>query len=261
MTRFGYLTVEGPHDTEFFCKLLATTFGFSRIQYKTNLNSELHALIPTIFPHQDDLLKRMPVPTFIQNDTHIIAISSAIGDTKLAENFCDSLSLIGNILCGAAIIMDADSTDSPNERFKSLNTKISSLTQTYNMERPLPLLGSIEKINNINMGVFVLPDNTNNGTLENILLECASVNYPDILQNAEEYICKTAPMICHATSKDFHKPAGQNKAKIGTIANILKPCKSVQVSIQDNNWINQNSIDQITALSNIKLFLKDLFDL
>jgi hypothetical protein len=33
------------------------------------------------------------------------------------------------------------------------------------------------------------------------------------------------------------KPAGRKKAIVGAVANVLRPGKSVQVSLQDNRWL------------------------
>ena len=39
----------------------------------------------------------------------------------------------------------------------------------------------------------------------------------------------------------FNSPSGKNKAIISSVANILRPAKALQVSIQDNKWISEKT--------------------
>jgi hypothetical protein len=60
--------------------------------------------------------------------------------------------------------------------------------------------------------------------------------------------------------RELRKPAGKNKALIGGVSNILKPGRTLQVSLQDNDWIDRSKID----LAKIKLtreFLADILDI
>ena len=66
MKRYGYLVVEGPHDIEFAARLLRE-YGLRRITYKRYLEPFWEAVIPKIFPINDNLLKRVPVPVFLEN--------------------------------------------------------------------------------------------------------------------------------------------------------------------------------------------------
>jgi len=95
-------------------------------------------------------------------------------------------------------------------------------------------------------------------TARNLLLECANKNYPDLLNLATAYI--TAINVDQLTDKDveeFKKPAGQNKAIISSISSILKPSKSLQVTLQDNRWIDANTM-ALDSMKRIKKFLEDI---
>ena len=59
--RRSYLEVEGPHDVEFVARLLPPSF--KRVQMLADLDPALRCLVPAKFPHRDDLLRRVPVPT------------------------------------------------------------------------------------------------------------------------------------------------------------------------------------------------------
>ncbi len=92
MEHYAYLVVEGPQDIEFVARLLKP-YGFKRIQYLKDLDAfwQRGKLIPNKFPYKDNLLQRVPIPTFFQTDTHSIAIHSASGCSRLAETIQETL--------------------------------------------------------------------------------------------------------------------------------------------------------------------------
>jgi hypothetical protein len=55
--------------------------------------------------------------------------------------------------------------------------------------------------------------------------------------------------------KELNKAAGKNKALISSISSILRPGKALQVSIQDNRWIDEKTM----VLDSIKL-VKNFID-
>jgi hypothetical protein len=89
MRSHSYLVVEGPHDVEFVYRLLSP-FGLRRIQYENQLDNAFHPLIPRNYPPNGDLQKRMPVPLFLQSESHAIAVHSAIGDSRLVDTVVEN---------------------------------------------------------------------------------------------------------------------------------------------------------------------------
>jgi hypothetical protein len=61
----------------------------------------------------------------------------------------------------------------------------------------------------------------------------------------------------NAGNEEFRKPAGKNKAFISMIASILKPGKSLQVSLQDNQWINERMLS-VESVQRVKIFLDEM---
>ena len=60
---------------------------------------------------------------------------------------------------------------------------------------------------------------------------------------------------CKVTEKDleeFQKSAGKNKAIISGITSILKPTKTLVTSLQDNRWIDEETLklDRLIAIRN-----------
>ena len=131
MKRYGYLVVEGPHDIEFAARLLRE-YGLRRITYKRYLEPFWEAVIPKIFPINDNLLKRVPVPVFLENETHSIAIHGAQGITRLVEMLDETCAVLNhNQIASYGFILDADVEHPPQQRFSSLLVELKTLTYRF----------------------------------------------------------------------------------------------------------------------------------
>lgn len=258
MRKYGYLVVEGPHDVEFAYRLLSPS-GLKRIQYKQKLDNFFHDLIPNNYPLNDgDIHKRMPIPTFIQNETHAIAIHSATGDSQLVNVMEENATMLDlNAMVGVGILLDSDQQVTAVQRYAKIKQELEKKSTQFKLhnEPGKVIQGSP------NLGAFVLPDNSAVGTLEDLLLESANLVYPDLLAIAKDYVmgAKNAKLSTFDL-KEINKPAGENKAVIGAMANILRPGKAVQVSIQDNEWLKGQALS-LPLIKSVQEFLRTLFDL
>ena len=59
--------------------------------------------------------------------------------------------------------------------------------------------------------------------------------------------------------KEIRKPAGKNKAIIGGVSNILKPGRTLQVSLQDNDWIDNRTVN-LDKIKLVREFLCQILD-
>ena len=256
MPQYGYLVVEGPHDVE-FCYRLFSTWGLRRVQWYGDLDPFWRSLVPPAFPHKGDLQKRVPVPLFLRSDTHSVAIYSASGDSRVVPSIEETLSVLpSGTLASIGVVLDDDGHP-PLDRF----------AQTANGMQALGLLrpqapGQVF-VGAPSVGVYVLPDNVSRGTLEDLLVECAKVEYPKLLLGAIAFVDTVAAephAIPLAERGDFDAPAGHKKAVVGSIANILRPGRAVQVSIQDNRWLRGAALE-LARVAAIRAFLQQLFAL
>lgn len=256
--KYCYLVAEGIHDIEFLTQLIKNSFGLSRIKQLSLLDKFWNKLIPKTFPINDDLLKRVPVPLFLQNDQYSIALHNAIGIEKIVNTLAESLSLIDRSkLLSIGLILDADDKQTPAQRFQKIIQELSQKKDLNFINFQSLQLGQVSN-NNPKLGIFIIPDNQNQGTLETILIECASVNYPDLLNLANDYIDNfDQTKLTKSDLKDLKKPAGKNKAVVSIISSVLKPGKAIQVSIQDNRWIDQNTL-QLQNIITLKEFINNL---
>lgn len=255
MRKFGYLVVEGPHDVEFTYRLLSP-FGLERVQLEETLDGFFAPLIPRKYPPDGDLQKRMPIPLFLQSETHAIAIHSAIGDSRLVATVEENASLLNlAAVTGIGVLLDSDKAIPAAERYADIKKSLAEKGFTLD-DQP----GAVSQ-DSPKLGAFVLPDNAATGTLEDLLIDSAQQVYPGLLESAITHVDAVENFGLLASElKEFKKPAGKNKALIGTMASILRPGKAIQVSIQDNRWLRNDALI-LPRIKAVRDFLQILFEL
>lgn len=261
--KLGYLITEGPHDIAFLGGVLRE-FKLKLVKMDRDLEPYWRGLIPKHFPHDGDLLKRMPVPQFFQSDSHSLAIHQAEGDSKLVSRLQLSLVALDDWerkLVGIGLLLDSDD-QLPAKRLKGLHDEWAKKVE------PQPLVfpkqpGLVQEGTPCT-GVYILPDNQSQGTLEDLLLEAGAHVYPHLLEQAQAYVESvkdSADLKCKRDKEEIGAPAGPKKAAVAAIASILKPGKAIQMSIQDNRWLREEAVLKLPRLVSIKDFLTELFAL
>lgn len=250
---YGYLVAEGIHDIEFIGRLLKR-HNLEQVVKKNQLDQYWgRMLAPISWPPDGDLVKRMPVPCFYQNGDYSLAVLSAIGNgeiVKVMKATIENYNLIETGL-GVGIVADADYVGGANIRFSQLKTETEGFIEFSNNP------GLVKK-GRPNTGIFIFPDNKNDGTLETVLLKCAQGVYSNINKGAEAFVNNVdLAELIQEEKKDILKPAGKDKAIIGCIGNIFRPGKAIQVSIHDNRWICDETLclPEIGALNNFLIEL------
>jgi len=242
--RHVYIAVEGPQDVEFLGRLLDMDFALRRKNRKGAISPFWLPLVPTRYPFGgsagrdgDDLSMRAPVPVFFERDTLSVAVHAVGGDTRLADAVGDTRDRLtgpGAALDAIGAVLDADTRIPARQRFKKFADAL--------RERGLQPPGGPGQVTagSPPVGIFVLPDNAAEGTLEQILLECADATYPE-LAGAARRLVDGIPADRSAYDPedlvDFEKPAGRAKATVACIGGVLRPGKAIQVSLQDNRWV------------------------
>jgi hypothetical protein len=256
VTKYCYLLTEGAQDIAFLIKLLKYQ-GIKQIEKRSQVDPFWDELIPKTFPYNDELNRQVPVPKFLEGNGLSIALQGAVGDTRLVNTIQEDLALIPQEqLLGIGIILDADNRE-PQERFDKIKAEIENL----NLGLDISSSPGIVSQSKVRFGVFVLPDNQTKGTLENILIECGENNYQQLIELSREYISKIdESQLKSGDLKEIRKPAGKNKAIIGGVSNILKPGRTLQVSLQDNDWIDSRTIN-LDKIKLVRKFLCQILDI
>ncbi len=253
--QLGCLVVEGPHDAELCYRLLSTS-GLKRVKLLSLLEPAFEPLVPTQFPHGDDLQKRMPVPLFLQNEQWAIAIHNAVGDSRLVNALEETLALLpAQDWGGVGLMLDADHDGSPAQRFDAVIRTM----EAKHLDLPLPKQPGQVMEGTPRVGVYVLPDNQLTGTLEDLLLDSAEIQFPDLLPLALQYVddAIVRGQLPASHLEDCFKPSGHKKAVVGAMAAVFRPGKAVQVSIQDNDWLRGPALN-LPRIQAVRSFLHQL---
>ena len=100
---------------------------------------------------------------------------------------------------------------------------------------------------------YIFPNNEEEGNLENLLLEAAEEVYPELLALASDYVKQASEF-----QVILKKPQFEKKAKIGCIVNTMKPGKANQVSILDDEWISEKTLQVCKMLQSLDSALKEM---
>jgi hypothetical protein len=260
MRKYGYVVVEGPHDVEFVYRLLSP-FGLKRVQWMGDLDPFMSPLVPRDFPPGGDLQKRVPVPLFLQNQSHAIAVRSAVGDSRLVETLDESRLRINlkfdfDRMTGVGIILDTDREIPAADRYKAIKSGM------QDKGFMIPDVPGTVAAGPPRIGAFALPDNDSVGNLEDLLIECAAEAYPNLLNTAKTHVdaAKKDTTLQEGDGEDLTKTPVYNKAVVGSIGAVLRPGKAVQVSLQDNRWLRGSTL-QIPRVKAVQDFLVSLLEL
>jgi hypothetical protein len=270
--RLSFVAVEGQHDSAFIGRLLKDA-GFRLVQRMIEvsgrpnglfLDPKLSRLVPPGYPHDNDLLARVPVPHFWQSEHHAIALRPANSDSKLANSVVAAIRAIDPEAFGSiAVVLDADNKGVPPERLRGIRRGVEDEARRLNHELgfEFPETPGVVSVGTSKFGVFIMPDNSGPGTLEDLLLECADENYPDLKAKAVAYLSDIDRSALSGDDLDEMEgaPAGEKKAQVGVIASVLKPGKAIQNSISDNRWL-EGSAKALPRIEELRRFLRELLD-
>jgi hypothetical protein len=255
MPRYAILGVEGPHDQAFITKLLRG-LGFENYDGTvTGLDPFWNPFVPK-YPRGGRLYVRLDMPAIVFNTDISVAIFAGEGTNltmKFPATFVNHPVFKTEI---AAFGIIADSDKSPCARVAA------EYAAVYREHFPqFPSTPGIIDTSSIRTGIFVLPDNANQGTLDNIILECANAIYPSLRADALRYLNGINREALEAEDlREINRPFGENKAWASCISSVLKPGKTIQVSIQDNRWLEGTSL-MLPRIMAVSAFLRELLAL
>ncbi|ATB48173.1 DUF3226 domain-containing protein [Corallococcus macrosporus] len=238
-----YLLTEGVHDVAFLARLLKLSLGLEHVSREAGLDPVWKRILPTKWPHDGSLRPAVPAPIFYRAPSSgtTVAVVNSQGISELArklETHRKALALDGVNLDAVGVVLDADSQETPQQRF----TRMADSIAANGYPRPAVMGGVAGQPRT---GVFVLPGGGLPGTLEDLLLECAAVAYPKLRTHSEQFVDgldRAAPEFMSGELKDLSAPAGRHKAVVAAMSAILKPGRPVQATIEDNRWIASSTV-------------------
>ena len=254
--RHYLIIVEGAHDIALIEKILRVNGVKEKISSKDKLPDIWKKIIPGEYPFDGDKLDRItPIPSFLKNEELSVAIKNAGSDSEILRVLYQTIKLMdikdALQLSGIFLLCDADAKTAEEKREGMLNENIES--QECQLEKDSMQVIVYGK-HKVPLFSFIFPDNEKKGNLENLLLDAASVVYPELWELAECYVQKAAELpMCN-----LKREQDRNKAKVGCITNAMKPGKANQVSIADNDCVSKVTLEKCEALRKLSAKLTEM---
>ena len=245
--RYVLIGVEGNHDQAFLEKILRKLLGFTKWDEKSELDPLWRSkFVPTYPTKTGKYYARLDMPSILHKDDLSIAIYVGEG-SKLLSNLIDKLSnLDTNDFSAFAIVADADNK-TPDEISKYYCDGLQEYFPRFPNQAGAVIKGSP------NLGIYILPNNSDQGVLDTLLCECGEIAYPVYMQRAKDYINQFSEIKWKRFDKD--------KATIATVVSVLKPGQANTPSIAGDKWIGDNTMQQIPAIKSLVDFLRDLIEI
>lgn len=254
--KYAIIGVEGPHDQAFTGKVLKLLglkdFGEELKGLESQLDPFWRKFIP-VYPKKGNLYKRLDMPSLLFNDTISVAIYAGEG-SNLVTNLDDILfanSEYQTNLAAFGIVADCDKS-TPDRIAEPYAKKFRSYFPNF-PDRP-----GVVNTNSPRTGVYVLPDNASPGVLDTLLCECGLIAYPAYMEKASSYLNEFSESDRKSLKWKNFDP---EKALVATVVSVLKPGKTNTTSIADNNWVSEQTQQQVPALANFIEFLRQLLEL
>lgn len=248
------IIVEGAHDIAVLEKILFLNGIKDRVNNEDDLPKVWKHVIPTRYPFVQNRLDRItPIPSFVRNDNVSVAIKNANSDCEIIDTLQQMLHYmeIRDVaeLEGVLLVCDADLKKASEKK----NILLDMWKDTEQLKLDKTVMELSTKVKNIPVFMFIFPDDSGSGNLENLLLKTAEISYPKLLEWASEYIEKAKTI-----RSNLKREQDAKKAVIGCIANTMKPGKANQVSIADDEWITGETLEKCEMLKKLDDTIKKM---
>ena len=203
------------------------------------------------------MIGRPPEPYFWERSGHIVAVHPVSGDSALPAALAVVVSQVRGTLNNIGVFIDADNL-APATRMTGLWSDLTAKNSAPGFSFPLTP-GTIVPVP-IRCGVYVLPDNINTGSIEQLLESCAQTSYSDLHQRAGDYL--TAIDRSKLTTNEQARLArgnNQKKAHLGAIGSVLRPGSAIANTIRDDRWIDPTTLT-LPLIAPLRTFLRDLLN-
>ena len=250
-----YFIVEGPHDVAIIGRVLKL-LGIKEIRSLDNISKLWKELIPNKYPFTENKLDRVsPIPSFYQNESVSVAVKSAGGETKLISELDLTMSSLTRKelkqIEGILVFCDADETTQQEKFTRFIKMIKEGKDLSFNESCFENKIGMFNGVN-IKADIYMFPNNESKGTLEDLLLQGANVVYPDLMIAANEYVTKV-----DSKYKNRWSVSSEKKVLMGCMTNVLKPGKANQVSISDDKWVSESTVDKSEYIKKLYDFINE----
>lgn len=259
--KYCILVAEGPHDQAAIGRFLKL-FGLKDFAKEfggdpASLDTFWQGFVPKTPPKK--LYARSSMPSIFTSQTHSVVIYQGEG-SNLVRNLLAIIRTYVNKennrrpyiedIHSLGLFVDAD-TNEPSDLAKK---HADELREIFPMISEVP--GAIG-LGTPRTGMYVLPDNKRQGTLDSILVDCATIVYSDHKAGAEKFLNG----LNDKYKKHWSMPFGEQKALVAGMVSVLQPGMANTPSIAQDRWICEDTVNGIAELASLSQFIKDLLEL
>lgn len=256
--KYSLLATEGLHDQAVICRLLRL-LGLKPFNGERKLLDEtLYKFWIRLFPRastESNMYERldMQIPRIFTSETHSVAVYQG-GGSNLTQNLIDRLvsypAYVRDIHA-FGLIVDADNREST----------VVAKEYAGKLRRFFPMISGIPgsiALETPRTGIYVLPDNKRQGTLDSMLVDCASVVYPDHKAGAIQFLDGL-----DSSYKNHWKPFDREKAVVASIVSVIQPGIASHLSLTRarDKWICEETVENVSEVSQLNAFISELLEL
>lgn len=249
--RYAFLAVEGPTDEAVVARALIRLLGFKKFAGKSaDLDAVWRCLVPTYPAKSGNLYGRLPMPSILSTDTWSIAVYAGGGSNLIPHvvELLDNNHDLRQVLAAFGVIADADKKP-PEAVAAKYRGGFRELFPAF-PDRPGEVVAGPPAL-----GVFVVPDNAQQGVVEHLVIECGDHVYPTHMERARRYVREFVESDPEGAKK--WDPFDEQKAVIASVASLLRPGKTNAVTIEDNLWVGDET-KHLPMLAGLLRFLRAL---
>lgn len=248
----SYIAVEGQHDAALIGCLLAKG-GFQLLKKRSIVDAAFERY--SVQKLQDSLVGRPSECHFWKKSDHTIGLHPVGGVSQLIVAGATVTAQIIGPIFSLGFFIDADH-ETPTSRFQALTRDVLAMKPEPGFQFP-EAAGEIHH-GPPRCGVFVFPNNEDQGAIETVLESCAEIAYPDLFSKSLDYL-QSIDRNQLAATEQARLASGSNekKARLSVIGSILRPAAAIQNTIRDDQWVCDATLD-LSFISNVRTFLRDL---
>lgn len=251
----SYLACEGAHDAAILGRILENG-GFTPILSRKQVQHGAFAkYVPKDFP--DNMIGRPPEPYFWERSSHVVAVHPVGGDGAMPAALGLAVGQVQGTLDNVGVFIDADEL-APAARLAELWARLIKKNSSPGFSFPAAP-GSITQAP-VRCGVYVLPDNMSQGSVEQLLHTCAQENYSDLHLKAGTYLASIdRAQLTIGEQENLANGSNPQKAHLGVISSVLQPGAAIQNTLRKDRWIAPTTIS-LPLVSQLRAFLRDLLN-
>lgn len=250
----SYIAVEGQHDAALVGRLLSNG-GFSLVKKRSAVDDAFDRY--SAQKPQDSMVGRPAECHFWRKGDHSVGVHPVGGDSALIVAGATVTAQIIGPVSSVGFFIDAD-LETPATRLQTLTSNI--LASNPHPGFQIPSVPGQVHPGPPRCGVFVFPNNQDQGAIESVLESCAEAAYPDLFTQSLAYLqgIDRSKLTVNERTR-LTTGSNEKKARLSVIGSVLRPAAAIQNTIREDRWISEATLN-LALVATIREFLRELLD-